>query len=139
MFSLIPVIEAVYEGKLRRKSHAGLGDKSSFNRKIHPEITIAGISADVKRLFDERPREHRLRLAIGEIVPLPQKEDPVAKVGGQPQIMQYDQDRLAAASQIIEYEQLVLDVQMIGGLVQNDGIHPLGQRTGQEYHLSLAS
>lgn len=63
----------------------------------------------------------------------------VAVVGRQAQIVNHDEDGLAALLQIIEKEELMADVQVVRGLVKNDRVHTLGYRPGKEDHFPLAA
>ena len=121
-----------------------LGDAAQLSalkqRKIqHTLGADAGEAVHAEDMADVVALQHLQRRPLGKDHAVRKHIEIIAVMGRQAQIVDDDQRCLPGLFEIVHDEELMADVQMVGGLVQNEHIRTLRHSPGDERHLPLST
>ena len=83
--------------------------------------------------------DHRSRVAAGDDLAVGDQVDGVAEQGGQAQVVQGGQHGDAEPGDELQHLDLVADVEVVGGFVEDEMVGALGEGPGDEHPLFLAA
>ena len=110
---------------------------SPEKRKINLPICGVSFPADSEYLLHPFCGQDFQWFPTGGDQSIRKQDQMIAVMRSQPQIVEYDEDRLSSGFQVVQQKKLVTDIQMVSGLVQDQSIRSLGNGPGDKGQFPL--